>query len=254
MFVSATNFVIAMEKETAANQDAAAQKLNRRRPKRLGSLAVESKPGRRRGTEADQLHGTEPPAEHIGHMLLAAEAKPESDDLADRDRQLKAILAGKRIETLSRAELLDVSDRIIVDGSSLRQIYETHLVGEHALRRLIAEYLHGGNLKKFLREEIMEREMDFERDPAVRDMAVFAVGHISPDPAANPDGLDKLLAKAEQAVGTQASGELGDSIRDRLQTTSQSKFGRSSRLADIILYGVIAVLLILVVYLYFTRR
>ena len=57
----------------------------------------------------------------------------------------------------------------MIDGSSLRQIYETRLVGERGLRRLVAEHLRGGDLKRAFRREITEREIDFERDPAMRD-------------------------------------------------------------------------------------
>ena len=76
------------------------------------------------------------------------------------------------METLSRAELLSISEHIGVETSSLRNVYETHLIGEHALRRLVAEYLQGGDVQMALRREIVEHEIDHERDPALRDAVV----------------------------------------------------------------------------------
>lgn len=185
-------------REAKANKKAA-HKPAAERPKNLGALVIESGPGveldranRRRGTEADQLHGLQPPPEHIGQMLLEAEAKP-----GDKSRPAETIDSGtanKRTETLSRAELLALSDKIMVDGSNLHQIYETHLVGERGLRRLVAEYLQGGDIKAALHHEIIEHEMDFERDPVLRDMAV----HQAPGSADNgKSSLDELLERAE---------------------------------------------------------
>ena len=86
-------------------------------------------------------------------------------------KQPAAKSSEKQIETISHAELLELSEKIDVNGSTLKQIYETRLVSEKGLRRLVAEHLSGGDVKKGLRREIVEREIDFERDPIMRDSA-----------------------------------------------------------------------------------
>ncbi|HSW85558.1 MAG TPA: hypothetical protein VLF79_03025 [Candidatus Saccharimonadales bacterium] len=123
---------------------------------------------------------------HVGVAAVKAESKPA------KARQLK------NIETIARPELLKMSENVMIDGTSLRQIYETHLVGENGLRRLLTEHYQGGDLKKALRREIVERQIDFERDPAVRDMASY---QILADADIKTDGgkaaLDKLLKRAD---------------------------------------------------------
>jgi len=149
--------------------------------------APDDKKSRSKGRSAENAPPpeSEKSPEHLGHMLMTASEKAPishtgksaleaaTRTLKDAGRSVERSLRPsleKRTETLNRVELLSLSEEIIVDGSSLRQIYETHLIGEHGLRRLIAEHERGGDLKKALRAEITAREMDFERDPAMRDM------------------------------------------------------------------------------------
>jgi hypothetical protein len=128
--------------------------------------------------------------EHIGHVLVSSSevnpalepSKPPAEAVKPTKEESKVASdkgAGpameKPLSSLSRAELLNLSEQIQVDGSSLRQIYETHLVGERGLRRLVAEHLQGGDIKKALRQEIVEREIDFERDPVLRDRTPVSV-------------------------------------------------------------------------------
>jgi hypothetical protein len=148
------------------------------------------------------------PEERIGHVLVTAEAavlpfvkvKERSPEKIEESKKAKAEapMVTKHIEHLNRAELMAISDKIYVEGSSLRQIYENRLVGEKGLRRLVAEHLRGGNIKKALRREIVEREIDFERDPVMRDHATVALaanGRKEHNPA-----LERLLQKADAAL------------------------------------------------------
>src|SRR5581483_10545439 len=87
--------------------------------------------------------------EHLGHVIVRKEAKNKKDTDLEKLKQLN-------IETMNRAELLSLSETITIDGSSLRQIFETKLIGENGLRRLIREFALGGDLKSILRHEILE--------------------------------------------------------------------------------------------------
>ncbi len=82
--------------------------------------------------------------------------------------------AAEVAQSLSRAELLEMTDKVIIDGTSLRQIYEGHLIGEKGIRRIVAVYLRGGNIKRALRRELVQKEIDFERDPKLRDKGALA--------------------------------------------------------------------------------
>jgi hypothetical protein len=220
---------------------------------------------RRSAPEASQLHGAKKTHERLGRMLITAEAvagprpekssavvsrqtKPESGKMAEIPQYLR----GRQVETLSRNDLLLVSEKIIVDGTSLRQIYETHLVGEKGLRRLVAEHLRGGDVKKILRQEIVEHEIDFERDPAVRDVAV-------PGPSGstavrtNKAALDQLLEKASASLGDNGP-EAVAYYKARAAYEQEQQDQVKHRLIDVGLTVTITILIVLVIVLYLTRH
>jgi hypothetical protein len=130
-----------------------------------------------------------PRPESIGKVLVDSElphAEVRPENIPDGE------LSNLKAQTMNRAELLRVAQKIMIDGSSLRQIYETHLVGEKGMRRIIAVYLRGGNVKRALRRELIQREIDFERDPDLRDQ-----GSTKPvDAATTLSQFDNLLKKS----------------------------------------------------------
>jgi len=249
-----------MEKENVESSDAAAGK---RRPKALGSVAIEpEKAGlpvreRHHAAEARWLH-TAPPSEQIGHVLISAEAKPTplaTKPLPEKSKaaDLAAGLHGQRVDTLNRAELMSLSEQITIDSSSLRQIYETHLIGERGLRRLVAEYLHDGDLKQALRLEVVEREKDFERDPAMRDMVPdqAPTGHA---PASSQDAtLDELLARAALDSDDGSEEAAFFKARARYEARELHQHKQHRRLIDITLAAIILILLMLVIVLLFSH-
>ncbi|MEO8104962.1 MAG: hypothetical protein ABI602_01360, partial [Candidatus Saccharibacteria bacterium] len=128
-----------------------------------------------------------PSSERIGHVLMVGEGfRPASEavaanrpsagiPLAERPISSQPVIEKltieKQVTTMPRAELLAVSEKVVIEGTTLRQIYETHLIGERGLRRLVAEHLGGGDIQRALRRELVEREIDYERDPVLRDRA-----------------------------------------------------------------------------------
>ena len=107
------------------------------------------------GFEANQLHGKELPPERIGHVLISGES--QTGKRTERTRA-SDIAADKRVGTMSRTELLELGKEIAVEGTSLSQIYETHLLSENGLRRLVIEHLQGGDVKRLLQQELLEHE------------------------------------------------------------------------------------------------
>lgn len=222
---------------------------------------------RRPAPEAHHLHGSQRQQEHIGHMLLAAEApllarQPKAAaeiagavNRVDKKQEVSPpviSIGNSRIETLNRAELLNLSEKIVVDGSSLRQIYESHLIGERGLRRLVGEHLRGGDLKKALRQEVVEREIDFERDPAMRDLASSTT-----TPAAASGGgkavLESLLQKAEAGLPTGNEEAAFFKARADYQAAQHQQQQKQRRVIDISLTAVIVALVSTVVYIFLTR-
>ncbi len=213
---------------------------------------------RHRAPEAKLLHGEEKSPEHIGRMLITAEAHngsrevPRAPFIAER---LK-LRPGLRIETLSRAELLSFSEQIAVETTSLRNVYETHLIGEHALRRLIAEYLQGGDIHKALQQEILEHEIDFERDPALRDSAIVADEQYRASTqvvAPGKEALNQLLQKAQAVIGVADDDEVLSYDRAHKTPPPPTPHNTTSvrRPVDLIMAVTIVLLVILVLVLLF---
>ena len=182
------------------------------------------------------------PAERLGKVLVRAEAaRPSETNPKLRD------ITPERVRTMPRRELLKVAEKIIVEGSSLRQVYESHLVGERGLRRLITEHLRGKDIRKSLRREMVEREIDFERDPILRDKA-YQEAHASTESRS----LQQLLQDAGVAPGSE-----NDSLPTAEQQARYEKALRKAvqrrRMADTAMVTVIVVLAVLVAILLIQR-
>ena len=219
--------------------------------------------------------------EHIGHTLMNNEAVPGADNrgrlspaeaavvpetsrssMAAESRMNvesapKGPLAGIRIETLNRTELMDIARNVDIDGNNLLQIYETHLIGERGLRRLIIEYQKGGDLGEALKREVMEREMDFERDPAMRNLAPSSVTQ-SDDKSVDADNstLEQLLKEANaDADGAADSEEKAafEEARTKYEAASGRGRQRYRVIADAGFFLVIVILFLLVVIVYLRR-
>lgn len=189
--------------------------------------------------------------EHIGHTLLAAESESKRErnpfkvpleSLVEKGGEAKPHAA-----TMSRTELLALSETIFIDGGSLRQIYETHLIGERGLRRLVSEHLKGGDLHNTLRMEVMEREMDFERDPKLRDKAKIETIET------NDASLDELIDKA--SVGVQESGDQVAFYKAQASYEASQKghTSQSRQLIDVAVVAFISFLLLLIIILIMAR-
>jgi hypothetical protein len=218
-----------------------------RAPEDFGALLVSKQEIKAASRRFEQTLATG----HVGAAAILAETKPRTTAAKPEKRQLAT--GGKSIETIGRAELLNLSDSIMIDGSSLRQIYETHLIGEHGLRRLVAEHLSGGDLKKALRREVTERQIDFERDPAVRDVAVYAPTGGATTGETGRAALDKLLKQADLGADDRSEEAAFFKARATYEADQLQLHKQQRRLIDIGIGGLIILLLALVIGLYMSR-
>lgn len=204
------------------------QRRHQHQPETLGSVVIEKWP--------ERAHGK---PERIGRMLMSAEDKPQ-------------LPAGKTVETLSRSQLLQLSEEIMIDGSSLRQIYETHLIGERGLRHLVAEYVHDGDLKQALRQEIIERERDFERDPAMRHLAEDV--DLSDVSMNSKTTLEELLSKADLATEQSSEETAFFKARARFEAKELVQHRQRRRAIDVVLAAIISLLVLLIILLIIQRH
>ena len=222
----------------------------------------------RRGKNAEQLHAAPKAPEHIGRMMMSANAieraAPQSQFNRDPnekapetvqhiERQSEA-LHGKRVETMSRAELLSMSETIMVEGSSLRQIFETHLISEKGLRRLIAEHLRGGDVTRQLRQEIVEHEIDFERDPGLRDMKVQANNPSHGGAVQGQTALEKMFEQAAATMPINNDSTMLAQTEALAQAEEAKKSKTKQRVMDISLVGIITALVTTAIVVYITHH
>lgn len=231
------------------------KKAVKKKARQLGSFAVETQPNKTSGerkkksperqTSKNDALGTK--EQFIGRKLaqaysLEAPQKVTTDPVRGRTSH-------SNIETLERAELLLVSEKIIVDGTDLRKIYETRLIGEWGLRRLVIEHLRGGNMKKALRYEILERETDFELDPAMRDKAK---AYLNNQESGSPN-LQALLQKAGVVLPNENEQTAPTKLRPNEMAKKQDTQARR-RVLDISLTSIILILLAIIILLLISRH
>ncbi|CAN5161063.1 hypothetical protein BH09PAT3_BH09PAT3_1320 [soil metagenome] len=189
---------------------------------RTEAIAYAPKERTQRGLQETRL-GMEKPvrAEHLGHMIVAAEAPKKTVERTkmQRPNNIREAFRPEEVKTMQRNELLELSEKIVVEGANLRRIYESRLIGEKQLRHLVSEYLAGKDIRKDLRREMVEREIDFERDPILRDRVR---SHLSSSNGGG--GLGEILASAG-IVDTKVDPEL----ERRVKTDEQRKMAQERR-------------------------
>lgn len=189
-------------------------------------------------------------SEHIGHTVMSVESDPRSSvrmklermlPLLDQDREMT------NMDTLNRADVLALSETIMINGSSLRQIYETHLIGERGLRRLVSEHLNGGDVNKALKLEIVEREMDFERDPALK---VVLPAQLVDDKNAT---LEQMLEKAADQLPAGSEEAAFFRAQAKFQAAEVNQQKKQRQYVDLAIASLIFILVSIVVILFLMR-
>lgn len=186
------------------------------------------------------------PAERLGHMVIAVEAPRKTGERASAEKSgsIRSSFRAEQVPDMNRNELLELSEKILVEGATLRSIYESRLIGERQLRYLVSEYLRGKDIRKDLRREMVEHEIDFERDPILRDRVRSRLTGGSN----GTNGLSAMLAKA----GITANDEQDPSLKRQIQKEAarQAALGRKNHrqrvIADTALATAVVVLAVVV--------
>lgn len=182
--------------------------------------------------------------EHLGLVTLKAVEAPRRDQLNETKSTPEKVEKTKpqKIETLSRSELLLAAAEVSVGATNLRRVFETNLISEHGLRRLLQEHERGGNVRESLERELVEKEMSYERDPRLRNRSVM--GSLAASKVVRAD-IDKIAPPVSQVSD--------DSTQTARAINNQSKTSNtpSAAVAAVVtLTVVIAVLLVIL----FTSR
>ncbi|HWT56080.1 MAG TPA: hypothetical protein VN031_03570 [Candidatus Microsaccharimonas sp.] len=100
------------------------------------------------------------------------------------------------VPQMSTREVLALAADITIEGTSLKKIYEAKQITEPGLRRLAQEHLRGGDLKRGLQKERIVKQMQYERDPQMRDRLAASYASVdAAQPQSATEGRAHLLAE-----------------------------------------------------------
>lgn len=157
--------------------------------------------------------------------------------------------AEQRVERMNQQELLKTAETVVIEGASLRKIYEAHRITERGLRHIITEHLRGGDIKKALDQELAIKELTYERDPQLRDNIAAdtassakggALSQSNADDHQSHSPLDAVKSKVQDAASqlSQQASKL-----DRTDTHAKQVFIRAWVVLVIMLVIMVVILL-----------
>lgn len=187
----------------------------------LGSVTLKAVEAPRRETAPTVAKPEAKLSSPGGHMAMAEKSKP--------------------IAALSRTELLVAAAEVRVGATNLRKVYETNLISEQGLRRLLAENDRGGNVREMLEREIVEKEMSYERDPRIRNSGVM--GALAAGKVVRAD-IDKPTP-AVQTTRDDSKQTANGSAASNASTKTPASSQKAAAAAVVTLLVVIAVLLVI---------
>lgn len=163
---------------------------------------------------ASELHAgrQQLPPERLGRFLVeapAAAAVSEASREHDDGPEKLAIDFGKKVEEYSTPELNRATEKIRIEGVSLKEIRNAHNLDEKAVRRIVRTFIEGGNVPETLNRELLAKDAKFERDPHLKQTDFNAAssggGAASRAAAAAVIGLSRQSNDSDQASGRRRS-------------------------------------------------
>jgi cell division protein FtsB len=221
--------------------------------RRLAREAYISKDSRKQATESAPVEKAEAAPvmrrEHLGLLTLKAVEAPlrPAENVENKSVQKSSVAPEKHtsVESLSRPELLAAAAEIKIGATNLKRVYETNLVGEHGLRRLIADHERGVNIRPILEKEILDKEMSYERDPRLRNSSV--VGSLAASKLVRAD-IDKPDSNNESVTSSAT-----DALNDTAHTSTVPKTTRPQPTAFAAVATLVVIIAVLL-YILFTSR
>lgn len=192
--------------------------------------------------------------EQPGRVFVEAPAAALAAVIAVREKRKKetagAIDFGKKAEQFSTSELEQAAEKIRVDDTSLKELYDSGRLNEQAVRRVVTEFVEGRSVRSAISRELLEKELRFERDPNLRNAPVarsgtsFSGGGSTQDTAAVAGALLVNSASASVPVSSQNSSVSTGSDAADDNSASDDKRGLMTKqeAAQTAVYGTIIII------------
>lgn len=152
----------------------------------------------------------------------------------------------KHVERMTQQELLVASEKVIIEGASLRAMYESHQITEPGLRHILTEFMSGGDIKKALTQELAVKQTAYERDPYLRDRLSAGYAQGGGAGAASAAGaVPSQMPIAQGQAGMQPA--IGQSAVPDQSVIPDQAVRSARRLETMIISGWIVLIIILVI-------
>ena len=177
----------------------------------------------------------------VEKQLLAVPLQVAAERAPEKYRAPGKLPLQKRVERMEQKELLEVGEKIIIDGTSARSIYEAKRITESGLRHLVGEYLSGGDLKRALARELVVKELSFERDPFLREGLDLAPNDDVTTALADIRGIKQPSMSPEQIAAQQQLMDASVAKKQQVPTSKRIAIGAWATL--VIIMAVMAIIL-----------
>jgi hypothetical protein len=102
-------------------------------------------------------------------VVQRAKAEQRARDVRDNEKAREEIIPfNKNVKDFSRQELMLAAAKVKVEGTTLKEMAELGRLDEPGLRRVVGEFLKGGDVEKAVIKETKEKELQYEQDPRLR--------------------------------------------------------------------------------------
>ena len=164
-------------------------------------------------------------------------------------RDEKVVEKPKSNINLKRRELLLIASKVEVMGTNLRKIHESGQLTEKGLKRMIEVYLRGGNVKKALKRELLEKEIDFERDPAIRDQGALN----DETPLAKENKIEQLLKNRGLDLNEEPSNLISQPQKEshNFELFKPNSTKKAVNIIDLLLILLILILVVVIFLIFF---
>jgi hypothetical protein len=93
---------------------------------------------------------------------------PTAAELAVSRSEYAGIVPFNTSEQMTSKELKAIAEKVIIDHVSLKDMYESQQFDEKGLRRIVNEFLRGGDVQRAITSEVVRKDKAFELDPRLR--------------------------------------------------------------------------------------
>lgn len=156
------------------------------------------------------------------------------------------------VKHMELPKLVEIAEEIPVSGLTVKRVYEVGLIKEHGLRKVVEEYLRGGEIQSVLNEAILEQEKSYELDPYMNRYADEAERASS---VAQAQGGAAGVGAASSPFVQQASMDVPhvDKPTQYSPVNQQQPVNSALVVANIAALAVLAILLIILLFVWLTR-